>query len=198
MSSKHEDYVREQRKGEIYGGNAIDTSTAGGRAAHYEHLGKQSPGGGFWLVLILFAGPFIVNLTIPAALSAWVLKFVVPVPEGMPPLTYLQRFKAGFFATLPAAGVLALPVARGLYGMHLWSNYSQLAPLIGVSVAVSIVLIVLQMLAGGLALKLSLPTSFRGFRGYLWASLTSLLVGVVALIWVAWLLTMVRSSGQVH
>jgi hypothetical protein len=96
----------------------------------------------------------------------------------MPPLTYWQRFKAGFFATLPVAGVLAL----------LWSDYPLLAPLINVLLSPLIgvaVGIVLQMLAGGLALKLSLPTSFRGFRGYLRASLTSLLVGVVALICVA-------------
>jgi hypothetical protein len=191
MSTKHEDYVREQRKGEIYGGNAIDTSTAGGRAAHYEHIGKQSPGGGAavaWLFIFLAALPFIVLLSIPAVLSAFVLKFVVPVPEGMPPLTYWQRFKAGFFATLPVAGVLALPVARGLYGMRLWSDYPLLVPLINVLLSPQIgvaVGIVLQMLAGGLALKLSLPTSFRGFRGYLRASLTSLLVGVVALICVA-------------
>ncbi len=187
MSSKHDDYVREQRKGEIYGGNAIDTSTAGGRAAHYEYFGKQLPfGSGAWLFIFLMALPIIVNLGIPAALSALLLKFVVPVPEGMPPLTLGQRFKAGSFATLTAdismisaAGVIIVAGAW-IKSAHL-ALPPLLAPLIGVSVAVGIVL---QMLAGGLALKLSLPTSFRGFRGYLRASLTSLLVGVVALIYV--------------
>jgi hypothetical protein len=184
MSSKHDDYVREQRKGEIYGGNAIDTSTAGGRAAHYEHLGKQSPGGGLWLILILMALPLIVNLAIPAAFGALLLKFVVPVPEGMPPLTLGQRFMAGSFATL-TADISMISAAGVVVVAGQWIGSAHLAPLltplIGVSVAVGIVL---QMLAGGLALKLSLPTSFRGFRGYLRASLTSLLIGVVALIYV--------------
>jgi hypothetical protein len=179
-----------------------ETSTAGGRAAHDEYLAKQSPGGGAggaWLFIFLAALPLIVGLAISAALSALLLKFVVPVPEGMPPLTFSQRFKASFFATLPVAGVLIFLVLYS--GAGLWRNSPLLAPLINVLLSPLIgvaVGIVLQMLAGGLALKLSLPTSFRGFRGYLWASLTSLLVGVVALIYVAGLAKLILLSGHFH
>lgn len=142
--------------------------------------GPDGGGGGAPALVFLAMGPFLVVLGIPSLVSAWLLQFVLRVPEGEPPPAWGQRFKAAFFATLagsiPGAGVAV--AATGLLDPLALPDVD-LGRLLVAGGAAAGLSLVLQLLSGGLALKLCLPAAFRGFGGYVRASLTSLLVAVV-------------------
>ena len=124
MSSKHEDYVREQRKGEIFGGNAIDSSTAGGRAAHYEDLGKQATSGGGSVVdgyILLGIGALLIW---PVGIMALVATFIFLALKRWPGVNGSLRFWAAFrrlyLASLAFAATL---VASGLVAALFWDSF---------------------------------------------------------------------------
>ena len=112
------DYEREKQKGEVFGLNAIDTRTAGGRRAFDEHLVSQQSGGGGSIldgyILLGVAALIIFPVGLMALLATLIFAALKRWPTLNGKLLFWSAFRRIYLASLAFAvtSVALLLVAK--------------------------------------------------------------------------------------
>lgn len=159
--------IEEFRRGQ--NARQIDLANAKSANASYWPKDRGGSGGGAGCAMmlpLLMLGSVLVWVSIPSLVSAFFLRLMLRVPEGMPEPTWWRLFKAACFVTLvgsvPAGGALA-----GVYFLqsqepqfaYLRTGELKMLP----EMMVACWLLVL-LLAGGLTLKLCLREFFPDYQ----------------------------------